>query len=702
MPGLPSTPPQPQKDYEKYARGRLGQFAVGPWRVGFLLTKARLGERSTDAESRLTEQLKPFREVIPAGALSFGELLQRDLDDHRVAERLIPYVLGGSDTAPVFPPALVMALPFGGKEPAAAVDGPVDENVTFERDQIFYRGTQYGSALRTGEMLVQEDGDHYELGLGTLEWNPEACKLVVLDGQHRLMALLAIQRTIDETWNDSTGSEYAPFYVDRVNHELAARGLQPTDLDGIEMPAMICWFPELLAREHEAIRAARNLFVVVNREARPPSEGRTTLLSETELRHIFTREILERLRPDLEADHPLPLIAIEYDNPDREKARPDRWNAITNINLLSNIVRRCVFGPKQLLTDMTIELPGGPLGRDSSLFMRRQLDVEELYADIELSGSLEATDITNEEFPDNYQPLSDRFWSRVGQATVEVLGRLSPYAAHHSALEHLRKKWMADRNSLWYRALFEGSGLYWSMKKTDESWRRLKKRNTDLAKTEVVAAWEELDRRRALFEAERRSRLPEIPADWALTSEYIYRNTFTTHACQLGTMLTVGAVVEDVGDRHKASEVASQLVRAWNTGLDGASESGEPRMYFMQKGVPRALNRIGTMNTGDAVRFRYFWLELLLTDEAQAELSESVRESVLKLTLSARSSYRQYLIEGAVKALETLYGAEGIVGHLDEAKAAATNNLKAALVHWLALEEESFDSWVEDEDSSSD
>ena len=61
-----------------------------------------------------------MREVIPAEELDFNQLLQRDLDDHRVAVNLIPYLLSPDWTGPAFfPPIVAVVLPFAGQQPSS-------------------------------------------------------------------------------------------------------------------------------------------------------------------------------------------------------------------------------------------------------------------------------------------------------------------------------------------------------------------------------------------------------------------------------------------------------------------------------------------------------------------------------------------------------------------------------------------------------
>lgn len=218
------TLPQPTQLFQHAVRGTTGEFAIAGRHVGFLLTKARLGLDGTDPERRLTEHLRPFRE-FPIEDLRFSELLQRDLDDHRVMAKLIPYVLGQAGQAPMFPPALVAVMPFKSGRPASSFEGQ-ESNESFQYAGMSFTGSRWGEAFRVGKMSVS--GEPYEWGFSALEWNPEACQLVVLDGQHRVMSLLAIQRTITHTWDQSMGANSPPSMKGRSRPFSNRRALEMT------------------------------------------------------------------------------------------------------------------------------------------------------------------------------------------------------------------------------------------------------------------------------------------------------------------------------------------------------------------------------------------------------------------------------------------------------------------------------------------
>src|SRR5437016_2890473 len=104
--------PRPQ-EFMLRIEGTWGDFRTRSGQVSYIMTNARLGGEGTDWERRLTSRLRPVREVLGVADMDFDELLQRDLDDHRVATELVPYLLRGADTGPAFfPPILAVLLPF--------------------------------------------------------------------------------------------------------------------------------------------------------------------------------------------------------------------------------------------------------------------------------------------------------------------------------------------------------------------------------------------------------------------------------------------------------------------------------------------------------------------------------------------------------------------------------------------------------------
>ncbi len=86
--------------FQHSAYGTWGHFTTSGGSVQFLETKGRLGKSGIDSELRLTKLLLPVREILELKELDFNQLLQRDLDDHRVAETLIPYIMKPQTNGP--------------------------------------------------------------------------------------------------------------------------------------------------------------------------------------------------------------------------------------------------------------------------------------------------------------------------------------------------------------------------------------------------------------------------------------------------------------------------------------------------------------------------------------------------------------------------------------------------------------------------
>src|ERR1700722_10891748 len=86
--------------------GSWGTFQTPAGKVNFILTKAKLGTQELNPVSQLTRLLLPAREALNVKEMDFGQLLQRDLDDHRIATDLVPYVLRPEPNGPAFFPPI--------------------------------------------------------------------------------------------------------------------------------------------------------------------------------------------------------------------------------------------------------------------------------------------------------------------------------------------------------------------------------------------------------------------------------------------------------------------------------------------------------------------------------------------------------------------------------------------------------------------
>ena len=276
--------------------GTLGEFTAPGSAVDVmhLSTFASLGDTGTGS-TRLTRDLLPVRELFDVGDLNFDELLQRDLDDYRVAKEIIPYLLENSPLVRFFPPILAVVVPVANRR---VVDYyPVPKIVTKPHgESSFEIETQtFGGCL---QLLRYKSEDGSFSSQAELRFNPDQARLVVIDGQHRAMAMLAIRRHKAGEWGDK-GAHFKHFYEEIADDLRSPKALEA--LDRIQMPVCICFFPSLFEREgkrppYTTVHCCRKLFLDVNKNAKRPTRARQLLLDDLSLLSAFTRSILTRVR----------------------------------------------------------------------------------------------------------------------------------------------------------------------------------------------------------------------------------------------------------------------------------------------------------------------------------------------------------------------------------------------------------------------
>lgn len=266
------------------AYGTYGEFSVGSGssqiRAQYLLTKIRPGQQG-HWENQLASQMAPWREIFKIEELSFDELIQRDLDDSRVAHDLIPYLLGETGQhARFFPPVLAVLVPkresrsgIGPRYPAPTTQG---QTVTF--GDLF----DFEKAVIEGQVSP----------LGVIRYNPQRSAIVIVDGQHRAMAILALHRQINQSWG---ADPFAPYY--------SHLQVDPETVAHIELPVCIIFFPDLhedrldlKAKGVDLVSVCREIFIVVNRQAKQVSKSRELLLDDEDFAAFMMRRTLTRFK----------------------------------------------------------------------------------------------------------------------------------------------------------------------------------------------------------------------------------------------------------------------------------------------------------------------------------------------------------------------------------------------------------------------
>lgn len=264
--------------------GSFGEFSVGVGenrvRAKYILTKIRPGNDG-DWANILASQMAPWREIFRIEELSFEELIQRDLDDSRVAHDLIPYLLGESGHhARFFPPVLAVLVPR--KDVGTGIKPQYPPAKTEGEKEVFENLFDFEQVLIGNEKSP----------LGMLQYNAQKTAMVVVDGQHRAMAVLALHRQLNNDWQDKA---FAPYY-----HHIQVTSQA---VKHIELPVCVLYFPDVHDDNQvlkdagvDLITVCREIFTVVNKSAKPVGKSRELLLNDDDYAAIMMRQTLSALK----------------------------------------------------------------------------------------------------------------------------------------------------------------------------------------------------------------------------------------------------------------------------------------------------------------------------------------------------------------------------------------------------------------------
>lgn len=285
--------------------GTSGEFSVGgsasEVSAKYLMTKIRPGADGT-WDTQLASHMLPWREVFSLESLSFEELLQRDLDDSRVAHELIPYLLGEQGmSARFFPPILAVLVP---KSPSK---NGIDDYYPAED-----KAGSFGDLFEIEK--VQIDGQ--DSPLERLSYNPQKCTFIIADGQHRAMAVLALHRQLTKSWENST---YSTFY--------SHLKITPEQVKHIELPVCLLYFPEVTEKNNklkekdiQLSKLCRELFIIVNRSAKAITQSRELLLDDDDFAARLMRSTLSSLKDRSEdSDSKAKIFSFAFGDSDSDR-----------------------------------------------------------------------------------------------------------------------------------------------------------------------------------------------------------------------------------------------------------------------------------------------------------------------------------------------------------------------------------------------
>ena len=433
--------------------GSFGEFTIGDGtnaiRAKYILTKIKPGNDGT-WESELASQMKPWREVFNVEELSFDELLQRELDDSRVAHDLIPYLLGQSgNKASFFPPILAVIVPRKQNEtgiekfyPTPNIQGKLVE--------------EYGDLFNFEQVVWNNN----PTPLATLSYNRQRSAFIIVDGQHRAMAVLALHRQLNENWGDNAFASYYDHIEVTAEH-----------VKNIELPVCIIYFPDLhednpMPREQgvDLSFVCREIFLVVNRSAKRVSETRTLLLDDEDMAAHLTRKTLSTFKNRGEEHDELARIySISYGDSDTEIEHREVISGhleYSSAIALHKVHRALSFGPDGAfrLDDYEDIIDGRRTrnrNRPTEILLGTRL---EEYPTLPRNSGKSLP-------PDEVHEVVQKLGDLADIAMVRLFDQFRPFMIHNSELRHLRTRLLDPQvrsqpeQKKAYNLIFDGSGV---------------------------------------------------------------------------------------------------------------------------------------------------------------------------------------------------------------------------------------------------
>jgi len=435
--------------------GAIGSFSVKPAApaspslpVKYLQTHVTFDLDGGQRE-RLFQNLLPVREIFETKDLNFEDLMQRDIDDGRVSTELIPYLLEPGAAVKFFPPIVAVVVPVGSqKELLSSYPDITEETINSEGYvRRIQRAGTFGKEVFEFEQ-IEVGGERLEFDNARLRLNTNRCKIVIVDGQHRAMALLALYRNL-KGWPDNTASfkhYYARWSRERLNK---------FDLKHISLPMAICAFPTLSGKDAplRVTEACRSVFLALNKNARPVTRARNILLNDKDIVAHFERAILGEVKNyHIDAPNRLRLWNFELDA-EKDRSVLTSQVALSGVMHLHNLLERAL-----MLTQKPVGLNvhGGNywLKKNISDTVLRRLDADNLLgADVVDSTTRHLFTIETRDV------LLKSFAKRYSRYIIKGFQEFVPYAAFSSAASDVEIDLRGQTDKRTHSMLFEGQGV---------------------------------------------------------------------------------------------------------------------------------------------------------------------------------------------------------------------------------------------------
>lgn len=306
------------QNFDKEKIGSFGDFETSSsYELNYLMTTLDISD---------IDDLSSASDVLSFDDTKFEELIQRDIDYDRVDTQIVKnYLEQGKDRAIFFPPMLVTPMivkdgkpleKFKKKNITSIPETKPTELVINWDDQMELVFPIYDNADESYPYRVKnKEGEKIAIHnyATTLKYKSKSVKLVVIDGQHRFMALKRI-------WEDKNKRDL---------------------IKNIKIPLCIFFTPNAVESADDTstlTKSMRQLFVTINSTAKQVSGHFIVLLSDDSLSSYAVRDIANYWKDNNK------LFFLEWnEREDKRASQINRKYSITTVKILDAVLKEKLF-----------------------------------------------------------------------------------------------------------------------------------------------------------------------------------------------------------------------------------------------------------------------------------------------------------------------------------------------------------------------
>jgi hypothetical protein len=444
------------------------------FRVRFFSTYANSREPNYN---ELLHELKPMRERITVNEIqNINQVLQRDLDDYRIAKGLIPYLLNlvngisNENHIAFFPGILGVIIPknylANSVENLAAGQNPLlhyplmsESNEDKSRTYTYYNDDKDHPSWKIKHLKEESSGRISPLSL--LEFDRSKGEIIVLDGQHRANAFRVAS---NEFFTNPYNRVYSPYYNGIATY--------PTDIETNLPVTLICF--ERVNPDAELLPdfISRKLFIDVNNNAKTISPSRQVLLDDRDpsslIANSFYSIIAELYGFKTDSNH-LSLIHLGFDV--SNKIRDRKQSSILNISNpeLINFTFDWYFFAKRTYNN----LGNYAVIQERTLKWNPDILSDLLPDSSRLFGTVfdeEGDEIKTLLYPEQKDIVVNEFRELHFNAFYKIFNEFNILDCHYRATTKLKRiadsgAWSSTKTDTWNSVFIGGEGLYDSFKK---------------------------------------------------------------------------------------------------------------------------------------------------------------------------------------------------------------------------------------------